>query len=63
MPWRKAADEAQTEVRNAVYDAFSQGVRLRVAGYSAERIRSEGLRSLLALPPEVGAQEHLKLVE
>jgi len=50
MPWRDSS--LPREIRDTLYDAFVQGVRVRTAGWSTERAKTEGLRDLVNIPAQ-----------
>lgn len=61
MPWRDP--ELPGEVRNAVYDSYVQGMRLRSAGWSVEQIKAEGFKELLVIPSRSVWERHRRTIE
>jgi hypothetical protein len=61
MPWRDPS--LPPDVRNAIYDAFIQGTRLRTAGWSVEQIKAEGFKEILIIPTQSVWNAHRKLIE
>jgi len=59
MAWRSA--QLPTLVRDAAYDAYAQGARLRTAGWTVERVQVEGIANMLVqIPPDA---DHRAVVE
>ena len=48
MPWRDPG--LPSEVRDAIYDSYVQGTRLRAAGWSVEQVKTEGFKEILVIP-------------
>lgn len=61
MPWRDPS--IPSEIRNAIYDAYVQGVRLREAGWPAERAKSEGLKEMIYIPNRSVWVGYRKIIE
>lgn len=61
MPWSNLALPAT--VRDAAYDAYAQGVRHRVSGWTAQRVKAEGVRNIAALAAYKVRGEYEEMIE
>jgi hypothetical protein len=63
VPWQAAAEKLPRDVRDTFYDAYIQGLRLKEAGWAAEKLKADGLKEFLVVPARTIWREHRELIE